>query len=172
MNKKFKTEAFSQIGFWSPLHCVWKHLHWRLELLVVGIFKALATEPCNLSVSTALAPSQITFITTLVSNQSSGKRVTVSSEIAMKYCLDAGWKPTYWRTCKIKSVDFPWICRFYMCYYIKHLIDPIRTSCTSKFLPVSPAVARISIQSYHPPLQDLDSGCPTRRCFLTSILCA
>lgn len=91
--EKCKTEAFSQIGFWSPLYCVWNHLQWRLELLVVGIFKALATEPCNLSASTALAPSQITFSTRLVSNQSSGKRVTVSNEIAIKYCLDAGWKP-------------------------------------------------------------------------------
>lgn len=160
--EKCKTGAFSQIGFWTPLYCVWKHLQWRLELLVVGIFKALATEPCNLSASTALAPSQITFITRLVSNQSSGKRVTVSNEIAMKYCLDAGRKkPKSYRS----ALGF---CQFYMCYYIKRLIDLIRASCTSKFL----AVAKISIQRYQPPLQDLDSGCPTRRCFLTSILCA
>lgn len=64
------------------------------------------------------------------------------------------------------------ISQFYMCYYIKRLIDLIRANCTSKFLPVSPAVAKISIPSSQPPLQDLDSGCPTRRCFLTSVLFA
>lgn len=135
---------------------------------MVGIFKALATEPCNLSASTALAPSQITFIIRLVSNQSSGKIVKVSNEIAMKYCLDVS--PTDRLSCRVKSVDFPWICQFYMCYYIKRLIDLIRANCTSKFLLVYLAVAKISILSSQPPLQDLDSGCPTRRCFLTSVL--
>lgn len=61
---------------------------------------------------------------------------------------DKNTSPIDQLSCRVKSVDFPWICQFYMCYYIKRLIDLIQAKCSRKVLPVSPAIAKISIQSY------------------------